>query len=108
MISFHNQAFTYQCVCDAFLSSSENTFASSGLRVHARMSEGVGVQIGDVPFEFQDGTMIDHGRIQPLEEGDKFDPAAVSTGEDNNSRSAAAAWSHAVAGSLRKARSSAL
>jgi len=65
---------------------------------------GVGVQIGDVQFEFQDGNMIVHGKIQPLEEGEKFDPVASSMisssagGEDNNS--SAAAGGHAVAGSV--------
>ena len=59
---------------------------------------GVGVQIGGVPIEFQNGEMYVHGKFQPLKEGEKFfDPAAVST---VSSSSAAAAGSQAVAGSL--------
>jgi len=110
LIDFHNQAFTYQGVCDVVLSSSENAVAASGLRVHARLSEalnkgfsfmsGVGIQIGGVPIEFQNGEMYVHGKFQPLKEGEKFfDPAAVST-VSSPSAAAAAAGSQAVAGSL--------
>ena len=110
LMSFHNEAFSYQGVCDVVLSSSDNVVAGFGLLVHARLSEalnkgfffvaGFGVQIGKVPIEFRDGLVYVHGKFQPLKEGAKaFDPADVSI-VSSSSVTTAAGMSHALAGPL--------